>query len=115
MLILSRKPGEAFFITDAIKVTLCSINERRSTIEIAVEASDDVVSHPVHMDEVCAEECHGSITGFTLSVTQSLQVGSAIVMLHDPQRCTKFKAKIGIDAPRDVRIWREELSALTRK
>lgn len=115
MLVITRKPREAFFITDAIKVTVIRVSGIQKAIEIRVEAPADIVSRPIHVNQESRAEFRGCIACFTLTTWASLQIGPALVQLHIPKKCSDTKAKISIDAPKDVRIWREELGALTRK
>lgn len=85
MLVISRRPGEALLIGDDITLVLCEASNGKVTYEVLTDEGGSFVTRsllePLRLhDRICV---------------QALTVRGSCV-------------RIGIDAPRDVRIDREE-------
>lgn len=85
MLVISRRPGEALLIGDDITLVLCEVGNGKVTYEVLTDEGSSIVQRallePLHLqDRICV---------------QALAVRGSWV-------------RIGIDAPREVRIDREE-------
>lgn len=85
MLVISRRPGEALLIGDDITLVLCEVGNGSVTYEVLTDDGGAVVTRallePLHLREcICV---------------QALTIRGSWV-------------RIGIDAPREVRIDREE-------
>jgi sRNA-binding carbon storage regulator CsrA len=94
MLVLSRRLGESIFIGDDIEVVLIDSSDQRQSARFLVESA-------------------GAALRVTLGMTMN---GHArFVWLSDVTKLTLLevkggnKVRVGIDSPRDVKIWRGEI------
>lgn len=112
MLIIARKRREAFFISDSIKIVVIDFNTAQQMAVLSVIAPDTqesfLVKHGVKQEQ---SRKTGGIPEVILNSVQGLLIGGALVQFASLNAVRSGAVKIGVEAPKDIRVWREELEA----
>ena len=104
MLVLGRREGESIFIGDDMELSVLKINLKEKKVRFGITASDGVELKI----EADLYKVDGKIKAFTIYRRNSFNLGKDIeVVLVDVY---PSQIRIGIDAPKSVKLVRNELS-----